>query len=105
MRARGYGVANLCETVNWGLYADAVTRWEQTLGRPAPAPTMLNTKGKPHLAPTFVEWMMGLPTGWVTDIPNITRSQTLKALGNGVVPQQAETALHHLLTTTDQVVE
>lgn len=35
---------------------------------------------------------MGLDDGWVTDI-DLTRSQQLKALGNGVVPQQALLAL------------
>ena len=28
---------------------------------------------------------MGLPDGWVTDVPGITRNEALKALGNGVV--------------------
>jgi hypothetical protein len=41
---------------------------------------------------TFVEYMMGLPFGWVTDL-DISRSQQLKLLGNGVVPQQAYYAL------------
>jgi DNA (cytosine-5)-methyltransferase 1 len=41
--------------------------------------------------------MMGLPAGWVTDIPGITRSDQLKMLGNGVVPQQAAAAITHLL--------
>ncbi len=36
--------------------------------------------------------MMGLPDGWVTDA-GVTRSQALKILGNGVVPQQAAFAL------------
>lgn len=40
---------------------------------------------------------MGLPEGWVTDVPGITRNEALKALGNGVVPQQAEAALRHML--------
>jgi len=40
----------------------------------------------------FVEYMMGLPKGWVTDI-GLSRTQQLKILGNGVVPQQAEYAL------------
>lgn len=42
--------------------------------------------------------MMGLPGGHVTD-PQIglTRAQQLKALGNGVVPQQAALALRMLL--------
>ncbi|WP_228084296.1 hypothetical protein [Streptomyces profundus] len=42
--------------------------------------------------------MMGLPSGWVTDVPGLTRTQQLRLLGNGVVPQQAETALHGLAT-------
>jgi DNA (cytosine-5)-methyltransferase 1 len=41
--------------------------------------------------------MMGLPAGWVTDVPGLTRNQQLKALGNGVVPQQAAAALGDLL--------
>ncbi len=43
----------------------------------------------------FVEYMMGLPSGWVTDL-DISRSQQLKILGNGVVPQQAFKALEIL---------
>lgn len=42
--------------------------------------------------------MMGLPTGWVTDTPGLSRSQQLKCLGNGVVPQQAAHALEQLLS-------
>jgi DNA (cytosine-5)-methyltransferase 1 len=41
--------------------------------------------------------MMGTPDGWVTDVPGLTRNQMLKALGNGVVPQQAEAALRWML--------
>lgn len=40
---------------------------------------------------------MGLPAGWVTDVPGLSRSAQLKALGNGVVPQQAALALRLLL--------
>lgn len=40
---------------------------------------------------------MGLPDGWVTDVPSITVDQQFKALGNGVVPQQAKAALRFLL--------
>jgi DNA (cytosine-5)-methyltransferase 1 len=46
--------------------------------------------------PSFVEWMMGLPAGWVTDC-GVSRTQALKILGNGVVPQQALLALQLLL--------
>jgi DNA (cytosine-5)-methyltransferase 1 len=45
----------------------------------------------------FVEYMMGLPKGWVTDM-DMLRTQKLKMLGNGVVPQQAYKALD-LLTS------
>jgi DNA (cytosine-5)-methyltransferase 1 len=42
--------------------------------------------------------MMGLPEGLVTDPAiGITRAEQLKALGNGVVPQQAELAVRVLL--------
>lgn len=36
---------------------------------------------------------MGLPAGWVTDVPGLSRNGQLKSLGNGVVPQQALAAL------------
>jgi DNA (cytosine-5)-methyltransferase 1 len=48
------------------------------------------------LAPAFVEHLMGLPTGWVTDLP-LPRTAQLRALGNGVVPQQAAYAVALLL--------
>ncbi len=40
---------------------------------------------------------MGLPAGWVTDVPDLTRTGQLHLIGNGVVPQQAIAALHALL--------
>lgn len=40
---------------------------------------------------------MGLPEGWVTAVPGITRNQALKMLGNGIVAQQAAAAVAHLL--------
>ena len=43
------------------------------------------------------EWMMGLPSGWVTGVPGVSRREAGKALGNGVVPQQAVAAIRHLL--------
>jgi DNA (cytosine-5)-methyltransferase 1 len=87
----------------WGDYEPAIRRWELTLGRPAPAPTQTGARGGQQLSPKFVEWMMGLPAGWVTDVPGITRNDQLKMLGNGVVPQQAAAALHWLLTGTSGV--
>ena len=49
-----------------------------------------------RLSPAFTEWLMGLPDGWVTDTPGLTRPAMLRALGNGVVRQQAAAALRAL---------
>lgn len=77
---------------DFGPYAAAIARWETVTGRPAPSPTEPGANGRPRLSPRFAEWMMGLPDGWVTGV-GIPRSAQLKALGNGVVPQQAALAL------------
>jgi DNA (cytosine-5)-methyltransferase 1 len=82
--------------VAWGQYGPAVERWERVLGRVAPSPTEPNSKGAQRLNPAFVEWMMGLPAGHVTAVPGVNRNAQLKALGNGVVPQQAIAALRHM---------
>lgn len=82
---------------SWGKFEPAIRRWEQTLGRPAPAPTQADGKDGAHrLSSRFTEWMMGLPDGWITDC-GLSRNDELKACGNGVVPQQAELALRILL--------
>ena len=81
---------------SWGQYAAAIQRWEE-LSRPAPAPTELGSKGSPRLSAPFSEWLMGLPAGHVTDVPGITRNEALKALGNGVVPQQGAEALRRIV--------
>ena len=85
------------EARRWGQYAPAIARWEAVLGRQAPEPTETTTKGTQRLSPRFVEWMMGVPDGWITDVPGITRNEALKACGNGVVPQQAEAAIRTAL--------
>jgi DNA (cytosine-5)-methyltransferase 1 len=101
------GYANVRETVineidtNWGKFEPAIRRWEETLGRPAPAPTKADGKEGAHrLSSAFTEWMMGLPEGWITDV-GLSRNDELKACGNGVVPQQAELALRVLLEGVD----
>jgi DNA (cytosine-5)-methyltransferase 1 len=86
----------------WGEYGPAIRRWE-SLTRPAPAPTKLNAKGNPKLSDLFDEWLMGLPAGWITDVPGITWNEVLKACGNGVVPQQAEAAIRWLLARIEAV--
>ncbi|MDU5961548.1 MAG: hypothetical protein E6Z13_00130 [Dermabacter sp.] len=80
---------------DWEAYKPTLERWEKVTGRLAPPTTEL-TKTKHRLSPGFVEWLMGLPAGHVTNTPGLTRAQQLKALGNGVVPQQAATALTKL---------
>ena len=77
----------------WGRYADAIARWEHITGRSAPAPALLNDADGPRPAPAFVEWLMGLPTGWVTNSKGLTQNQQITALGNGVLPLQAVSAL------------
>ena len=77
----------------YGRYEPVVRRWEQATGTTAPPPTELNTNGKPRLNVEFAEWMMGLPKGWITGVPGLSRANQLKAIGNGVVPQQAAAAL------------
>ena len=92
-----------CGCEDWGPYAPAVHRHELALGRVAPSPVGVGPSGKPRLSAFAVEWVMGLPDGWVTDTPGITRNEALKALGNGVVPAQAEAAIRHMLTRQEAV--
>lgn len=95
------GDGNPRRNIDWGQYEPAIRRWEQQLGRPAPAPTEPGKNQQPRLSPRFVEWMMGLPDGHVTSPAiGISRNHQLKALGNGVVPQQAAHALRSLLGIT-----
>jgi len=87
--------------VQWGQYAPAIYRWEMVLGRVAPPPTEPGRTGNPRLSPRFVEFLMGLPVGHVTDVPGLSRNEQLKALGNGVVPQQCAAALRVLLNAEE----
>ncbi|WP_329151273.1 DNA cytosine methyltransferase [Streptomyces sp. NBC_01456] len=86
--------------IEWGGYEPAIRRWEAILGRPHPRPT--DDRGR--LAAEFSEWMQGLAAGHVCSVPAAPgmseaalRNARLKALGNGVVPLQAEAALRLLL--------
>lgn len=100
----GYGanlheVARDIDTSDFGVYASAIARWEQALGRPAPAPTVPPTRegGRARLSTKFVEWLMGIPEGHVTgEDLGLTREQQLRLLGNGVVPQQGAAAIYQL---------
>lgn len=87
-------LGSVAELNRWGDYAPAIARAEALFAhRPAPSPTEPGAKGGHRLSARFVEWLMGVPEGWVTDVPGITRNQALKALGNGIVPQQCAAAL------------
>jgi DNA (cytosine-5)-methyltransferase 1 len=80
-----------------GIYRTAIDRWDRVLGRPAPPPTFPDPTGHPRLSPRFVEWLMGLPAGCVTDVAGLPWGAQIRALGHGVVPLQAQTALRLLL--------
>ncbi|MBC7594509.1 MAG: DNA (cytosine-5-)-methyltransferase [Kineosporiaceae bacterium] len=89
--------------VDWREYGPAIARWEAVMMRAAPSPTKADGKGGNHrLSSDFCEWMMGLPAGHVTNPAiGITRNEQLKALGNGVVWQQAALAVGTLLARTN----
>ena len=92
-------IAARLECTDYGVYAPAIARWEQVLGRPAPAPTVPPTRegGRARLSTRFVEWLMGLADGHVTgEELGLTREQQLRLLGNGVIPQQGAVAIYQL---------
>jgi len=76
----------------WRKYTRAVIHWEHVVKRRYPLP--LNGAGR--LRPMFVEWMMGLPRGYVTGL-DASRTQQLRMLGNMAMPMQAEAAIRGLL--------
>ncbi|KAF4408690.1 DNA cytosine methyltransferase [Streptomyces lycii] len=82
---------------DWGKYEPAIRRQEAWMGRAAPIPTETGPRGGRRLTARFAEWLMGLPDGWVTATPGLSRADQLHAIGNGVVPQQAYEAYRRLL--------
>lgn len=89
-------VNTAAEAGQWGEYQPAIDAWAEAIGRPAPD-ALEPWRDLGRLSQRFVEWLMGLPAGYVTDVPGLTREQTSHALGNGVVPAQAVHALRLLL--------
>ena len=74
-------------------YESSVRRWETITGRVCPEPRVGN-----RINPWFVEFMMGLPYGWVcSEKLGLTKTACLGMLGNGVVPLQASCALYQLI--------
>ena len=82
---------------DWREYEAAIRRQEHAFGVPAPDPTEAGAKGQPRLSPKFVEWLMAVPAGHVTNVPGVSRNDQLKALGNGVSPPQAAAATRAFL--------
>lgn len=82
----------------WHQYRPAIERHTNTFGTPPPPPTITNHRSKTgvSLNPVFVEWMMGVPEGWVTDM-DLARTNQFRLLGNGVVPLQAAVAYSQLI--------
>lgn len=74
----------------WGKFAEAIALWEAVTGVPAPAPTETGANGGQRLSAKLPEWMMGLRPGLLTD--HLSRSEALKAAGNGVVALAAAAA-------------
>jgi DNA (cytosine-5)-methyltransferase 1 len=90
-----------CQTSDTDNQHKPHNRQVQKLGRrftsrcQMPMQTPPNALAEDKLNSVFVEYMMGLPVGWVTDC-DLSNAQTMKLLGNGVVPQQAYYALELL---------
>ena len=67
--------ATVRRPTEFGKYTAAVERWEHVLGRQAPAPTEPTGRGgAERLSPRFVEWLMGLPEGHVTNVDGLSRN-------------------------------
>lgn len=88
-----------------GDYGVRMRLWESITGSPMPEPEEDSPRGGRRLSAQFGEWMMGLPSGWVTGIRSIPRSAQIKILGNGVVPQQGRFAVHTLAQRGTEVAQ
>jgi len=84
--------------LRWGDSAPAILTWAMLTGHAPPLIVGDRPDYRAETTAEFIEFMMGLPPGWVTGVPGLSRNQQLKSLGNGVVPQAAATALQDLLT-------
>ena len=92
----GSGSSIATDTKREGLQGNVKTRFRYEQSSEMSMRKSPNPLDQGKLNAKFVEYMMGLPEGWVTELP-LSRTQQLKILGNGVVPQQAYLALQLLL--------
>lgn len=94
---------------DWVEYEPAIRRQEAVMGREAPIPTEIGPRGGRRLTARFTEWLMGLPEGWVTDVPDLVppkkdpRAKQLHKLGNGAAPQQSIEAYTRILQVIREV--
>ena len=79
-----------------GDYGARLRMWESITGAPMPEPEENSPNGGRRLSARFGEWMMGLPPGWVTGVPGLSRTAQIRILGNGVIPLQGRLAIHAL---------
>ncbi|MEU9495453.1 DNA cytosine methyltransferase [Streptomyces sp. NPDC048215] len=79
-------------------YGPAIRRWENIIGRPAPAPTSPDARGNLRISPAFTEWVMGLDEGLITRHTGMPRPQQIKRAGNSVVTLQAVAGYRALRT-------
>jgi DNA (cytosine-5)-methyltransferase 1 len=87
----------------FGKYAAAVERWAAVAG-PPPPPREVSARGGERLSAKFVEWMNGLPAGFVTGVPGLSNAAVMRCLGNMVVPQFAAAVVAELHTELTTVV-
>lgn len=95
----------------WARELDGETPGEGSCGGTSDSPRWFDPRALPpeplvrdpavkygwRLNAQFNEWVMGLPVGWVTEVPGVSRAQALHMLGNGAAPPQVALALNYLL--------
>jgi len=92
----------------------ALKRWQNISRRKMPAQFDTTLRGTQRTSVAFVEWVMGWPKGWVSELPDdnwmngrsgltpIPKEYALRVLGNGVVPQQVQMALGRLFNYREE---
>lgn len=77
--------------LDWGRYTEAIDRAVKAFG-PHPCPVEPGRRRAWQASARFLEWMMGFPEGWVTDLVDeglLSYDKAARIFGNAVVPRQA----------------